>query len=245
MKKSTTFAIFTLLIGPLLVASLPTTAESQGPQGPAIDNPGRKLRSLSLAKTSVIGGNNFSGSVSLQFVAPNGGTRVNFSTEPAFNTEGGNAAFVPSGVNVPEGSANARFEITTFPVQFSRQVTINATAGGVTRTVSFTVQPVQVAGFGITPTSGVGPFNARAAVTLNAPAVAVTEVTLTSSNPGLVGFGPLGTLPTQTVTFQQGERSLVGISVRARSVQEVTNVTVSATLNGSTQTRPLRIEPIR
>lgn len=244
MKKSTlsSIAIFTLLFGALPVTA-PISAESQGPTGPAIDNPGRKLRTLSLARTSVIGGNNLSGFVSLQFVAPNGGTRVNFSTDPAFNPEGGNAAFVPSGINIPEGSANASFEITTFPVQVRRQVTIRATAGGVTRTVSLTVQPVQVAGFVITPTFGVGPFDARATVTLNAPAVAETEVTLTSSNPAVVGFGILGTLASRPVTFQQGQRSLTGISLGTRSVQQITTVTIAATLNGSTQSRPMRVEP--
>jgi hypothetical protein len=247
MKESTlsTIATFTLLIGVLLLTTLPSNAKFQGPQGPALQNPGRKLQALSLTETSVIGGNKFLGSVRLQFLAPNGGTRVSFSTDPAFNPEGGNAAFVPSGVTVSQGSATATFEVTTFPVQFSRQVTIRATAGGVTRTVSFTVQPVQVGGFVITPTFGVGPFNARASVILNAPAVAETEVILTSSNPAVVGFGPLGTLPTRTVTFQQGERSLTGISVRTRSVQQVTTVTISATLHGSTQSRPMRIEPLQ
>src|SRR5688572_18904235 len=105
MKKATlTFLTTALLIVVAFGSAQINSAEGearqgpQEPQGPAIDSPGRKLRALSLTTTSVIGGNNFSGSVSLQFVAPRGGTRVSFTTDPPFNQEGGNAAFVPSGV---------------------------------------------------------------------------------------------------------------------------------------------------
>ncbi len=215
----------------------------QGPTGPTIDNPGRKLRAISLTKAAVIGGNSFSGTVRLEFAAPTGGTIVILTTDPPFNPEGGNAAFVPAKVTVRQGEASANFEIRTFPVQSSRSVTVRASAGGITKTASFSVDPVQVGGFVISPTLGVGPFPIRASVTLNAPAVEQTDVTLASSNPNVVGFGPLGTLPTRTVRFERGERSLTGIAMFARSVQELTTVTITASLNGSTQSRPMRIQP--
>jgi hypothetical protein len=217
--------------------------DPQGPQGPAIDSPGRKLKALSLARAAIIGGNPISGTVRLEFVAPLGGTRVSLTSDPPFNPEGGNAAFVPTSVTVPQGEATANFEIRTFPVQFSRQVTVRATAGGVTKTASFSVEPVQVAGFVVAPTFGVGPFEVRASVTLNAPAVEQTDVTLASTNPNVVGFGLLGTLPTRTLRFERGERSLTGVPMYARSVQEITTLTITASLNGSTQSRPMRIEP--
>jgi hypothetical protein len=181
----------------------------------------------------------------LEFVAPLGGTRVSLTTDPPFNPEGGNAAFVPSSVTVPQGEATANFEIRTFPVNLSRQVTVRATAVGITKTASFSVNPVQVGGFVISPTSGVGPFAVRASVVLNAPAVERTDVTLASSDPTIVGFGIVGSAPTKTVRFERGERSLTGIDLYARSVREVTTVNVTASLNGSTQSRPLRIQPLQ
>lgn len=247
MKKTiftflATLALLVLTLGSTQVNSA-VDADPQGPSGPAIDNPGRKLRAISLSKAAIIGGNTFSGTVRLEFVAPSGGTVVTLATDPPFNPEGGNAAFVPSRVTVPQGEASANFEIRTFPVQFSRQVTVRASTGGITKTATFSVEPVQVAGFVVTPTFGVGPFEVRASVTLNAPAVEQTDVTLASSNPGVVGFGPLGTLATRTVRFERGERSLTGIEMGARSVQVITNVNITASLNGSTQTRPMRIQP--
>ena len=247
MKKTIiTFTTLVLLIVVVFAPAQRSSAALQGPQGPtgpAIDNPGRKIQALTLTKTAIIGGNSFSGTVRLEFVAPKGGTTVSLTTDPPFNPEGGNAAFVPSGVTVPQGEASANFEVKTFPVQFSRQVTVRAAAGGVTKSASFSVEPVQVGGFVVTPTFGVGPFSVSASVVLNAPAVEQTDVTLASSNPNVVGFGPLGTAPTRTVRFQQGERALTGIDMRARSVQELTTVTITASLNGSTQSRPMRIQP--
>lgn len=244
--KKTNLTLVTLvvvLLGPG-GGTLSSYAEFRSAQLPATD-PGRKLRTLSLSKASVIGGNNLSALLTLEFVAPKGGTIVSLSMDPPFNPEGGNAAFVTSSVTVPQGEASATVEVTTFPVELSRQVTIRATAGGVTKTVGLTVEPVVVAGFVINPSSGEGPFNARAAVTLNAPAVRDnTDVTLTSSNPNVVGFGVLGNQPSTTVRFQRGERSLVGIPVRARSVQQTTTVIITATLNGSTQSRPVTVRPI-
>ncbi|MCA1600739.1 MAG: hypothetical protein LC776_03495 [Acidobacteria bacterium] len=255
MKRATlsTVVLFALLICAGIARTPKTDATSletpsqgpQGPTGPGLNQPGRKLHSLSLSKTSVIGGVDFSGTVRLGFVAPRGGTRVSFSTDPPFNPEGGNAALVPSGVTVPEGEANATFQITTFAVQSSRQVTIRASAGGVNKTQSFTVEPIRVIGLVIEPATGVGPFQARARVILSAfPVSDDTEVRLTSSNPAVVGFGLDGTAGFLTARFQQGNPIFSDIPIRARSVQQTTEVTINATLNGATLSRTVIVRPL-
>jgi hypothetical protein len=111
-------------------------------QGPIVQTqPGHRLKSLSLSQTSVIGGTNFTGRVTLQFLAPTGGTTVHLTTDPLPGVEGENFAFVPSTVHIPKGQATATFEIKTNPVETQREIKVIAKAGGVTRTVSFTLRP--------------------------------------------------------------------------------------------------------
>jgi hypothetical protein len=95
------------------------------------------LQSLSLNPTTVVGGNNSQGTVTLAGAAPAGGVAVALSS--------GDTAWaqVPPSVTVPAGSASATFTITTSPNnsgqgQFS---IITASAGGIERSQSLNVNP--------------------------------------------------------------------------------------------------------
>lgn len=206
--------------------------------------PGHKLASLALSKTSVIGGAAFSGRVTLQFVAPRGGTSVSLTTDPLPGIEGENLAFVPSHVVVPQGEASATFQVRTNPVPSTRQVTIIAKAGGVTRTAGFTIQPL-LATLVVVPSAGLGAFQATGTITLNAPAPSNTFVSLESSNPDVVRFGNAGgSQATRSQPIQTGQR-LGTFQVFARPVSRDTTVTIRATLSVRTvsQTMTVRAAP--
>jgi hypothetical protein len=148
---------------------------------------------------------------------------------------------LPAGVEVPAGKTDATFSITTFSVTSERHITIEASAGGVTRTASFTIEPLQVESLTIVPAVGFGPFEAQGTVGLNVLAPADTSVRLTSSNPEVVRFGTVGNAQAdRTVLFHRNESSKP-FSLVASAVPQNTTVTVSATLNGKTVSRSVTV----
>lgn len=203
--------------------------------------PGHKLRSLTLTETSVIAGTAFSGRIILQFVAPSGGTTVSLTTNPLPGVEGEN--LVPSQVEVARGEASATFQVRTNPVQSTRQVTITARAGGVTRTASFTVQPL-LATLVIVPPAGLGAFQATGTVTLNAPAPPTTVVRLESSNPDVVRFGTAGSSQATRGQPIPTSQSLGTFQLFARQVSQDTPVTIRATLNGRTVSQTMTVRAV-
>jgi hypothetical protein len=88
---------------------------------------------LALNPTSVHGGNTSQGTVSLDEVAPPGGTVVKLTSS---NT---GVATVPASVTVPAGAQSATFTVSTSKVRSSTSVRISATAGGVTQTATLGV----------------------------------------------------------------------------------------------------------
>ena len=92
------------------------------------------LSSLSLDPTAVVGGNSAIGTVTLTSAAPSGGLEVSLSSN---NTA---AATVPASVTVLAGSTRASFTVSTNSVTNSQSSTIIASAGGITRSSTITVQ---------------------------------------------------------------------------------------------------------
>ena len=92
------------------------------------------LSALSLSSATVVGGNPATGTVTLTSAAPSGGLVVSLSSN---NTV---AATVPPSVTVPAGSTSATFTVSTNSVSNSQSSTIIATAGGITRSSTITVQ---------------------------------------------------------------------------------------------------------
>ncbi|MBZ5623840.1 MAG: hypothetical protein LAQ69_34825 [Acidobacteriia bacterium] len=91
---------------------------------------------LTISPDHVTGGANATGTVTLGAPAPPGGTSVNLlSSTPS-------VAQVPSSqfVTVPQGQTTATFTIVTFHVNTPQTVTITASAAGVSKTATLTVQ---------------------------------------------------------------------------------------------------------
>jgi hypothetical protein len=110
-------------------------------------DPDTTLSGIGLSTTSVIGGTNVTGSITMTLPAPSGGANVSLSSS------NGGAATVPASVVVPANVAGAEFVITTAPVAADTIVTITGTHSGVNRTAVLTVRPVPAvrADFTFTP----------------------------------------------------------------------------------------------
>jgi len=92
------------------------------------------LSSVSMSPTSVVGGNNSTGTVRLSSAAPAGGVVVTLS-------DNSSAVSVPAGVTVNAGATSANFTATTTSVTSSTSSTITATYNGTSRTATLTVTP--------------------------------------------------------------------------------------------------------
>jgi len=92
------------------------------------------LSALTLASTSVVGGNTVQGTVTLNAAAPTA-TTVNLASNNA-------AASVPPTVTVAAGAASANFTINTTTVMATTSAIISGTFNGVTSSATLTINPV-------------------------------------------------------------------------------------------------------
>jgi hypothetical protein len=90
------------------------------------------LASVTLASSSVAGGNNVQGTITLTSAAPAAGVVVNLTSSQA-------NAVVPATVTVASGATTATFSITTTAVTADSNATITASLSGVTRTATLAV----------------------------------------------------------------------------------------------------------
>ena len=111
------------------------TAASARLSGCTVSTPSSaSLSTLNLNPTAVVGGNSATGTITLTSAAPSGGLPVSLSSN---NTA---AATVPASVTVPAGSTSATFTVSTNSVSNSQSSTIIASAGGIIRSATITVQ---------------------------------------------------------------------------------------------------------
>ncbi len=132
------------------------------------------LRSIVLTPTSVIGGVQSTGTVSLNAAAPAAGAIVNISTDrPDLFTFPGGAT-----VTVPSGATQATFAIDTNGVSANDVGSINASLLGVSRTASLGVTPAKLKSVVLTPTSVAAGGSSTGKVTLDGKAGAAMVVDL-------------------------------------------------------------------
>jgi hypothetical protein len=96
--------------------------------------PSPTLVSLTISTTQVTGGANAAGTVTLGALAPLGGTSINLLSSNPFTAQ------VPQFVTVPEGQTKVTFTIATTHITTPQTVTITASAAGVSKTATLTVQ---------------------------------------------------------------------------------------------------------
>jgi len=194
-------------------------------------NPFVAPQSLTINPTSVVGGNPATGTVTLTSPAPPEGFVVNLSSS---NTD---AATVPSTITIPEGFSSASFTISTRAVSAPTSVTISASAEGVTRTATLTVNPfVALQSVSVRPSAVWGGSTATGTVTLTYAALSGGfVVNLSSSNTNVA------TVP-NTVTVPEGSAS-VTFTISTQPVTSSTSVTITATAEGVTRTATFRVDP--
>jgi len=98
------------------------------------NGPGITLAAVSLNPSTVVGGNNSTGTVTLSAIAQN--------TTVVSLKSNNSVATVPASVTVPAGAISANFTVSTTPVSVTTSALITATLGSVSRTATLTVVPV-------------------------------------------------------------------------------------------------------
>ena len=189
---------------------------------------------LTLASSSVVGGNSVNGTVTIADSAPIVGATVNLQSN---NT----TAKVPYGVSIPSGQNSASFAITTAAVTAARTLTITATYsapyGNFTQLAPLTVNPpasATLTGVTVSPVYVAGGTNAAGAVTLAAAApVGGFSVFLKSNSP----YAQVPSL----VTVPQGATT-ASFPISTSHVTSTETVTITATAAGVTATAVLIVQ---
>ena len=185
------------------------------------------VNSVSISPSSLTGGStNATGTVTLNVAAPSGGATVALASSTS-------AATVPSTVTVPSGSTTANFTITTTAVAAQTVATITATLNS-SATANLTINPPALIDSDIDDNSLTGTEDNYYSVELSiaAPAGGIS-IPLTSSN------SSVASVPA-TVTVAAGE-TVGWVTVTTFAVASNTDVTISATFNGSTESNTFTV----
>ncbi len=189
------------------------------------------ISAVTLSSASVTGGAMVTGTVTLSktwFAT----AKITLSASPS------TAITLPENATIPSGTT-ATFKIGTKTVITPTNVTITATFGNSKKTAAFTVNPeiaITVSALSVSPASVTGGDPAVGTVTLSGPAPASNKVVqlYASSNDALVFPG--------NVVVKSGATSAT-FDIKTKTVTAPVNVTVTATLDSSTKTAPLTINP--
>lgn len=187
------------------------------------------LGSLKLSPTTVVGGNSFTGTVTLTGPAPSGGVVVNLSNNSS-------AAQTPATVTVAAGSSTAPFTVATSVVTTSTIATEFASYNGNTVQANVTITPLAINSIVMNPTSVAGGASSTGTVTLNGPApsggvvVSLADNSSVAQTPASVTVAAGSTTATFTVTTS--------------TVTSTVTSTESATFSGKTVQTTLTINPV-
>ena len=186
------------------------------------------LSGMSLSPTTLVGGANSIGTVTLSRPAPSGGTVVALASSST-------SASVPASVTIGQGNRSTTFTISTTPVATAVTATISASTGGITTTASLDITSDLTASLGLNITSVFSGSSSIGTVTLTKPAGANgVSVAIKSDNAA-------ATVPA-SVTVAAGASQAVFV-VSTTYVTSTTQANITATLNGTSQTVSLTIKP--
>jgi len=194
------------------------------------------ITDLTLSKSSIAGGNDVTGTITIDGKAPAGGLVVAVSSSSS-------RVVVPATVTIPEGQTSATFTATTVPTATSTPVTVTASARGVVLNKGITITAPVVVSVVSNPTSITGSNTGTATVTLDGPAPASWVVTVTSDNAAL-GFGLAAGVPitTKTTAIAAGSRS-VNVAINTAYVTADTAVNVTAARAGVSASTVVNVLP--
>lgn len=185
------------------------------------------LTNLTLSPSTVYGGSNSVGTITLSAPAPSGGTVVNLSSNDV-------SAVVPTTVVVSAGATTATFTITTLGVDATTTPTITATLGSTNKTASITVKQAVMSGFSVSPSTVVGGSSATGNIILHGQAGPSGIAATVSSNIAAA------TVPA-SVVIPYGSASgtfTINTNVVNSTVNAVFTVTCGVTSHNSLQITP-------
>ena len=183
--------------------------------------------SVSLNPTTVVGGLNSTATVTLNGVAPVGGTTIQlFSTNVA--------ASVPTSVVVPGGSKTVTFPVTTVAVAANTTASIATKYLGTIKSAVLTIAAPTISTLTLSPSSLTGGGTSKLTIKLSGKAATGgVVVTLTSSNT------VVAQLPT-SVTIPAGADT-VDVNIQTGAVAVTTNVTITAKTGAVAKTAVLTV----
>jgi len=189
------------------------------------------LQAVDLNPSTVVGGTPSTGTVILGAPAPAGGAVVTLSSS---NTT---LVTVPASVTVPAGATSATFTANTRTVTSFSFADVSASYAGATVSSRLFLSTAAntVASLTLNPASVVGPNSVTATVTLGGAASCCPTVEFASSDP------PLAQVPA-SLNFSTGQTSAT-FTVNTGSVIATRTVTISASLNGTTRSAVLTVNP--
>jgi uncharacterized repeat protein (TIGR03803 family) len=170
-----TFTITTAGVDSKITVTI-TAGSGAGSQSATLTITPAKLTSVGLSPTSVVGGNNATGTVTLSGPAGPSGATVALSSSDA-------AAVVSASVTVPAGQVSATFTVDTNGVSDKATSTITANLNSDSQAATISVTPASLAWVTVSPTvvQGGNPSKGTAVLTGNAGPRGVL-VTLSSGN---------------------------------------------------------------
>ena len=178
-----------------------------------------QISSLTLSSNNLTGGNSTTGTVTLNGVAPAGGTVVALSSSDI------STVAVPASVTVPSGALSASFPVSTNPVGTTTLVTVSGTYNG-TQTATITLNPVTISSLSLNPTMVTGgTASSNGTITLSGAAPqGGALVTLASSNTSAATVPATVSIPAGTATGT--------FTVATSAVPSTVSVTITGTYNG-------------
>jgi len=223
---SATFSVATT--APNTTTAVTITATGNGSHTAKLTILGPTVSAVSISPTSVVGGADAIGTVTLTTAAPGAGLTVALSSNAGF-------ASVPGAVTVPAGSLTATFAIATSPVAANSVATITASVNGASKPKTLLVKAPVLNAISLTPNPVVGGSNATGTVTLSSAApVGGISIALTSDSS--VAGVPV------TVVVPQGATTGT-FTITTTAVTSNTAVTVSAASNGLTKIKTFTVKP--
>jgi len=194
------------------------------------------ITDLTLSKASIAGGNDVTGTISIDGKAPAGGLTVAVSSSNS-------KVVVPATVTIAEGQTSATFTATTVPTATATPVTVTASARGVVLNKGITITAPVIVSVVSNPTSITGSNTGTATVTLDGPAPASWVLTVTSDNAAL-GFGLVAGVPvtTKSTAVATGARS-VNVGINTAYVTADTAATITAARAGVTASTVVNVLP--
>jgi hypothetical protein len=208
---------------------------------------------LTLAPSSVVGGNSATGTITLSTAAPVGGVTVTVTNPPGTTVQAGAAQVGiqqegSTKIAIAGGARTVSFRVNTAGVAASTTATLNATSGTDATSANLTILPASIRAVTITPVGVVGGQSVSAQIALDGAAAIGTGTTVqlaasSSARDGsilAVGDGSVraiggvsaATAPA-TAHFPPGSRSIT-VPVTTSPVPTDQSGLITATLGAST-----------